>query len=115
MLFVFPHNPFLRFIRNFLQNIKKKGRLTLGSATGGASVAAHGNGHGLVGNVLEESEGLGQLHSVDGLGGLTGVLEADTEVRAARAGALGLRDLLGGVTDLCKASLVSNGIVVGCW
>lgn len=93
----------------------KKGRLTLSSATGGASVAAHGNGHGLGGNVLEESEGLGQLHAVDGLGGLTGVLEADTEVRAARAGALGLRDLLGGVTDLCKASLVSNGIVVGCW
>ena len=78
----------------------KKGRLTLSSATGGASVAAHGNGHGLVGDVLEESEGLGQLHTVDGLGGLTGVLEADTEVRAARAGALGLRDLLGGVTDL---------------
>lgn len=96
---------------NFLQ----KGRLTLSSATGGASVAAHGNGHGLGGNVLEESESLGQLHAVDGLGGLTGVLEADTQVRAARAGALGLRDLLGGVTDLYRALLVSNGLVVGYW
>ena len=91
------------------------GKLTLGGATGGTGVAAHGNGHGLGGDVLKEGEGLGQLHAVDGLGGLTGVLERDTEVRAARAGALGLRDLLGGVTDLCKASLVSNGIVVGCW
>jgi hypothetical protein len=89
---------------------KKKGRLTLSGATGGTSVAAHGNGHGLGGDVLEEAKSLGQLHTVDGLSGLTGVLEADTQVRAARAGALGLRDLLGGVTDLYRALLVSNGV-----
>lgn len=114
MLFVFSTQSIPPILPEFSSN-EKKGRLTLSSATGGASVAAHGNGHGLGGNVLEESEGLGQLHAVDSLGSLTGVLEADTEVRAARAGALGLRDLLGGVTDLYKASLVSNGIVVGCW
>lgn len=77
-----------------------QGRLTLGSATGRAGVTAHGNGHGLGGDVLKEGKGLGQLHAVDSLSSLTGVLEADTQVRAARAGALLLRNLLGGVTDL---------------
>lgn len=74
--------------------------LTLGSATGGAGVPAHGNGHALLGNVVEEGQSLLELHAVDGLSGLTGVLEADTQVRAPRAGALCGRNLLSGVTDL---------------
>lgn len=79
---------------------KSRGQLTLGGAASGASVAAHGNGHGLLGDVLEVGESLLQLHAVDGLSSLTGVLEADTQVRAPRAGALCVRNLLGGVTDL---------------
>lgn len=74
--------------------------LTLGGATGGAGVPAHGNGHGLLGDVVEEGQSLLELHAVDGLSGLTGVLEADTQVRAPRAGALCGRNLLSGVTDL---------------
>lgn len=79
---------------------KIRGQLTLGGAASGASVAAHGNGHGLLGDVLEVGESLLQLHAVDGLSSLTGVLEADTQVRAPRAGALCGRNVLGGVTDL---------------
>lgn len=84
------------------KNSKIRGRLTLSGTASGASVAAHGNGHGLLGDVLEVGESLLQLHAVDGLSGLTGVLEADTQVRAPRAGALCGRNLLGGVTDLCS-------------
>lgn len=73
---------------------------TLGGTASRASVAAHGDSHGLLGDVLKVDKSLAQLHTVDGLSGLTGVLEADTKVRAASASALGVFDLLGGVTDL---------------
>lgn len=56
--------------------------------------------HRLLGDVVEVGQSLLQLHAVDSLGSLAGVLEADTEVRAASAGALGVLDILGGVTDL---------------
>lgn len=92
--------------------------LTLGSATGGAGVAAHGDGHGLLGDVVEEGQSLLQLHAVDGLSGLTGVLEADTQVRAPRASALCGRNLLRGVTDLraresCQQSWSLSWMVIG--
>lgn len=74
--------------------------LTLSAAAGAASVPAHRDGLSLLGNVGEEGKGTLQLHAVDGLSGLTGVLEADTEVRAASAGALSGRDILSSVTDL---------------
>jgi len=51
-------------------------------------------------DVLEVLEGAGDLPAVDGLGGLAGVLERNTEVGAARAGGLGRLDFGGGVTDL---------------
>lgn len=54
----------------------------------------------MVDDILEVGNGALQLQSVDGLGGLTGVLEADTKVRAPRAGALCGRNRLCGVTDL---------------
>ena len=37
-------------------------------------------------NVLEELNGTLELPSVDGLGGLAGVLERDTQVGSARSG-----------------------------
>ena len=80
--------------------LKKFLRLTLSSATGRAGVPPHGNGHRLLGDIVEVDEGLLQLHAVDGLSGLASVLEADAEVRAPSAGALRVLDLLGGVTDL---------------
>lgn len=85
---------------NESKHVKFLEALTLGSATGRAGVAAHGDGHGLLGDVVEVGQSLLQLHTVDGLSGLAGVLEADAKVRAPRAGALSVRNLLGGVTDL---------------
>ena len=74
--------------------------LTLSSATSATSVPPHGNRLGLVGDVVEESKSALKLHAVDSLSGLTGVLEADTQVRAPSAGALCGRNFLSSVTDL---------------
>lgn len=51
-------------------------------------------------DVLEESHSTLQLESVDGLGGLAGVLEAGAKVGAAGAGALRAGGGLDSVTDL---------------
>lgn len=81
----------------------------MGSAADRASVAAEGDGLGLLLDVLEELEGALQLPSVDGLGGLAGVLEGDTEVGTAGAGRFGGNDLSGSVPNLFvdKAEAVS--------
>lgn len=73
--------------------------LALGAATGAASEPAEGDSLELVGNVLEESKSTLELHAVDGLSGLTSVLEADAQIRAPGAGALSGRNLLSSVTD----------------
>lgn len=98
---------------NMLRKIR--GQLTLGGATSGASVAAHGDGHGLLGDVVKVGKGLVQLHTVDGLSGLAGVLEADTKVRAASASALGVLNLLGGVTDLQIVKKPSSAFIIAVW
>jgi hypothetical protein len=59
-------------------------------------------------DVLEVLEGTGDLPAVDGLSGLAGVLERDTEVGTASAGALGVLDFGSGVTDL------EESVLVGC-
>lgn len=51
-------------------------------------------------NVLEESHSTLQLESVDGLGGLAGVLEAGAKIRATSTGALRAGGGLDSVTDL---------------
>jgi hypothetical protein len=51
-------------------------------------------------DVLEEGNGALELPAVDGLGGLAGVLEGDSEVGTAGAGRLGGLNLSGGVSDL---------------
>jgi hypothetical protein len=65
----------------------------------------------VVDDILEVGDGALQLPSVDGLGGLTGVLEADTQVRAPRAGALRGRNRLCGVADLFPALSVYSDTV----
>lgn len=56
-------------------------------------------------DVLEVGDGALELPAVDGLGGLAGVLEGDTEVGAASAGALSGLDLGSGVADLVEKTL----------
>lgn len=57
-------------------------------------------------DVLEVLESAGDLPAVDGLGGLAGVLERNTEVGTASAGGLGRLDVGGGVTDLVEECIV---------
>lgn len=57
-------------------------------------------------DVLEVLESAGDLPAVDGLGGLAGVLERNTEVGTASAGGLGRLDVGGGVTDLVEEDIV---------
>lgn len=74
--------------------------LTLSSATGGTGISAHGNGLLVIDDIIEVDESTLQFPSVDRLGSLAGVLEADAEVRAPSAGALCVGDCVCGVTDL---------------
>ncbi len=62
--------------------------LTLSGASSAAGVAPHGNSLLVLQDVTEVGKGALELPSVDGLGGLAGVLEGDTEVGTASAGAL---------------------------
>ena len=77
-------------------------QLTLGVAASAASESSEGNNLGLVLDVVEEGKSALELHAVDSLGGLAGVLEADTQVRAPGAGALCGRNILSSVTDLIE-------------
>lgn len=81
---------------------KKNKPLTHSSATSTAGEPVHGHTLGLLADIVEEGKGALKLHATDSLGGLTGVLEADTEVRAPGAGALGGRNFLSSVADLDK-------------
>jgi len=73
---------------------------TLGSPADAAAVTSHGDGLDLLDDVLEELLGAGELPAIDGLGGLAGVLERNTEVRAARASRLRRGNLSGSVPNL---------------
>lgn len=72
----------------------------MGAATGAAGVPAHGDSLLLLLDVLKELDGAVQLPAVDGLSGLAGVLERNTQVRAAGAGRLGRLNLGSSVSDL---------------
>lgn len=79
----------------------------MGSTASAPGISPHGDGLGVALDVLEVLEGAGDLPAVDGLGGLAGVLERNTEVGAAGAGGLGRLDVGGGVTDLVVKGVVS--------
>ena len=73
---------------------------TLSSSAGAASVSSHGDGLGLLLDVLEELDGAGQLPAIDGLSGLAGVLERNSEVGTAGTSRLRGLDLGGSVSNL---------------
>lgn len=73
---------------------------TLCAATSATSISSHGNTFLQLLDILEVLDRTLNLPAVDGLSSLAGVLEADTEVGAARPGRLRRRDVLRGVTDL---------------
>ena len=73
---------------------------TLGGTADAAAVASHGYGLLLLADVLEELLGAGELPAIDGLGGLAGVLERNTEVRPAGASRLRRGDLSCSVPNL---------------
>jgi len=57
-------------------------------------------------DVLEVLDGALELPAIDGLGGLAGVLERNTEVRAPGAGRLAVLDLGGSVADLMRGDVL---------
>ena len=73
---------------------------TLGSTASAPGISPHWHSLGLVLDILEVGEGALELPAVDGLRGLAGVLERDTEVGAASAGALCGLEVRRSVSDL---------------
>jgi hypothetical protein len=74
--------------------------LTLCTAAGAASITPHGDRLLLLRDVSEVGQGALKLPSVDGLGGLAGVLEGDTQIAAAGASRLAVVYRISGVADL---------------
>lgn len=83
------------------------GGLTLGGATSAPGIASHWNSLGVALDVLEVLDGALELPAIDGLGGLAGILEGDTEVRAPGAGGFAVLDL-----GSCVANLVGGDMLV---
>jgi hypothetical protein len=73
--------------------------LALSGTASATGVSSHGDSLLVLLDVLEEGHGTLELPAVDGLGGLAGVLEGDTEVGTAGAGRLGGLDLSRCVSD----------------
>lgn len=73
---------------------------TLGAAAGAAGISSHGDGLLVLLHVLEEGNSALQLPAINGLGGLAGVLEGNSQVGTAGAGRLGGLDLGRGVSNL---------------
>lgn len=73
---------------------------TLGGAASAAGISSHGDGLLVLLDVLEELDSSLQLPAVDGLSGLSGVLEGNSEVGTAGAGRLRGLDLGRGVSNL---------------
>jgi hypothetical protein len=73
---------------------------TLGTAASATGISSHGDGLLVLLHILEESNSALQLPAVDGLSGLAGVLEGNSQVGTAGAGRLGGLDLGRGVSNL---------------
>ena len=74
---------------------------TLGSTASAPGISPHGDGLGVVLDVLKVCDGAGELPAIDGLSGLARVLEGDAEVGASCACGLAAVDVFGCVADLC--------------
>lgn len=72
----------------------------MSSTTSAPGISPHRHSLDMSLDVLEVGDGALELPAVDGLGGLAGVLERNTEVGATGAGGFGGLDLGGGVADL---------------
>jgi hypothetical protein len=86
--------------------------LTLRGAASAASISPHGDSLLLLQDISEVGERTLELPAVDGLGRLAGVLEGDTEVAAASAGALRVIDVGCCVADLCPRSASISPAVI---
>lgn len=73
---------------------------TLGGAASATGISSHGDSLLVLLDVLEELDSSLQLPAVDGLSGLSGVLEGNSEVGTAGAGRLRGLDLGRGVSNL---------------
>lgn len=80
---------------------------TLSGSSGATVVPPHGNSLLVLLDVLQERDGAGELHAVDSLRSLAGVLEGDTEERAAGRCGLVLILGVGGVADLRLSRSIS--------
>ena len=89
---------------------KCKSNRTLGSAAGGASIAAHGDSLLVLLDILKELDGTLELPAVNGLGGLAGVLEGNAEVGTAGAGRLGGLNLSRSVSHLLGNAMLANAL-----
>lgn len=72
----------------------------MGSAASATGISSHGDSLLVLLDVLEELDSSLQLPAVDGLSGLSGVLEGNSEVGTAGAGRLRGLDLGRGVSNL---------------
>lgn len=79
----------------------------MGSTASAPGISPHGHGFRVVLDVLEVGHGAGEFPAVDGLGGLTSVLEGDAQVGAPGARGLAGLDVGGGVADLYITLTVS--------
>jgi len=71
----------------------------LGGAASAAGISSHGDSLLVLLDVLKELDSSLQLPAVDGLGGLAGVLERNSEVGTAGASRFRGLNLLGGVSN----------------
>ena len=79
--------------------------LTLCTSSGAASISPHGNGLLHLLHVLQVLDRSLNFPTIDCLCGFSGVLEADSEVRATTPRRLGRRDVLRCVADLDEGSV----------
>lgn len=90
---------------------------TLGASTNAASKSSHGNSLLVLLDVLEEGNSALELPAVDGLGGLAGVLERNSEIGTAGAGRFRGLNLSCGVSNLSweRRKCQSSSSLHGCF
>jgi hypothetical protein len=93
--------------------LQRRASRTLRSTASAPGISPHGDGLGVVLDVLEVLHRAGELPAVDGLSRLAGVLVGDAEVGTAGARGLGRLDVGGGVADLWERAVLVGGRAAG--